>query len=66
VHSGLAAPGKLLLASTVPEVITIFSTHITDVSVADNDVESMSADLSESFQCNDLSDFEGLMESSEI
>ena len=60
--SGLANPDKPLLDSAVPEVTTAFSTLITDVSVADTDAES----VLESFWCKDLSDFEGLKESSEI
>jgi hypothetical protein len=39
---------------------------ITDVSVADTDAESVLEELLESFWCKDLSDFEGLKESSEI
>jgi hypothetical protein len=62
----LPAGDKSLFASTVPEVMTVFSTHITDASVVDNDVESVLENSSQSFWCNDLSDFEGLKESSEI
>lgn len=64
--SSFATADKPLLASTIPEVTTVFSMLITDVSVADNEAESVLEDLSESFQCKDLSDFEGLKESSEI
>jgi hypothetical protein len=39
---------------------------ITGVSVADTDAESVLEDLLESIWCKDLSDFEGLKESSEI
>jgi hypothetical protein len=64
--SRLAAPDKSVLVSTVPEVTTVFSTLTNDVSAADIDVESPLEDSSEIFWCNDLSDFEGLKESSEI
>lgn len=64
--SGLADPDKPLLASAVPEVNTVFSMLITDVSVADTDAESVLEDLLETFWSKDLSDFEGLKESSEI
>lgn len=62
--SDLANPDKPLLVSAVPEVTTVFSTLITDN--ADTDAESVLEDLLESFWCKDLSDFEGLKESSEI
>jgi hypothetical protein len=61
--SMLAAGSKSLLASKVPEVTTIFTTHIPDVSLVVTDVESVLENLSESFWCND---FEGLKESGEI
>jgi len=64
--SGLTNPDKPLLVSLVPEVTTVFSKLITDVSVADTNAESVLEDLLESFWCKDLSDFEGLKESSEI
>jgi len=64
--SGLTNPDKPLLVSAVPEVTTVFSTLTTDVSVADTDAESVLEDLLERFWCKDLSDFEGLKESSEI
>jgi len=64
--SGLANPDKPLLVSAVPEVTTVFSKLITDVSVADIDAESMLEDSLESVWCKDFSDFEGLKESSEI
>lgn len=60
--SGLSNADKPLLVSAVPEVTTVFSTLITDVSVANTDAES----VLESFWSKDLSDFEGLKESSEI
>lgn len=64
--SGPANPDKPLLVSAVPEVTTVFSKLVTDVSVAGTDAESMLEDSLESFWCKDLSDFEGLKESSEI
>lgn len=66
ILSLLATPDKPLLGSAVPEVTTAFSMLITGVSVADTDAESVLEDLLESIWCKDLSDFEGLKESSEI